>query len=106
MPNPLRIPAWLLGLTAVVIPGALVRILLSRSVEGTSGLFQMLLPLVLFGYALVVLDRVEARGQLGASFWPSPRYLRRIFLGLLTVIDVYCALVLFVGEPFIAGFAI
>ena len=106
MPNPLRIPTWLLGLTAVVIPGASIRVLVSRNFEGTTGLVQILLPLVIFGYGLVTVDRLEARGQLGASFWPGSKYRRTIFLSLLTVTDIYCALILFVGGRFIAGFGI
>ena len=102
MPNPLRIPTWLVGLSIVVIVGALVRVTAVQGAAGaTAFLFKLFVPLVLFFYNAVASQGLQERGL--GKLWPGAR---RLFIGCLVVIDVCCAAALIVGGPFIGIFGI
>jgi|SRR5215472_9927589 len=106
MPNPLRIPTWLLGITAVVIPGAVVRVVQTHGVAAIAGFFPgVLSPLAFITCFVLVADRVEANGQ-GLSLWPGPKHRRILFMTGIVVTDIVCALALLLGGRFIAAFGI
>jgi hypothetical protein len=103
MPNPLRIPAWLSALSAVVIVGALFRVLEVRGTPGIAGFLAALLPVTLVGYGMVAAEKVEARRQ---ALWPGVRFRRRLFLALLIVTDCCCVAMLLYGRRFMDVFGI
>jgi hypothetical protein len=106
MPNPLRIPAWLTAVSAIVIVGALIRVLKLRGAPGIAGFFEVLLPVMLVGYGMVVVEKIEAREESSVGMWPGAKFRRRLFLALLIVTDCCCVSMLLLGSRFIDAFGI
>jgi hypothetical protein len=91
---------WLVGPTAVVVVGALIRTLSIRGISGVGGLAQVFIPVLLYAITLLMLEKHEARHPASPAIWPGPTGRRRLFVALLVVTDCYLALILLLGARF------
>jgi hypothetical protein len=92
----LRVPAWLVGVTAALWIAAAVRVVQSRSSSGLVGLLQVLVLIGICLFALFASFRVE--DLTGITLFPSRRYRRGSALALIAAADFYLAVMLLLGS--------
>src|SRR5215472_7941989 len=89
----LRIPAWLVGLTAALLIAAAARVAQFSGLAGFVELTQTVALVALSAYALVVAERYETHPLAHILFWPRPRFRRLLFLALIALVDCYLVLI-------------
>lgn len=97
----LRIPAWLVGITAALFIAAAVRVVEAQGATVIIRLIEALaLPLALFGLLFTAVDRYESRE--GVTVSPRHGSRRWLFLALLLISDCYLIAIPTLGGRFIA----
>ena len=102
----LRIPAWLVGLTAALLIAAAARVAQFRGLAGIVELTETVALVALCAYALVVAERYGAHPLAHILFWPRPKFRRLLFLALIAVVDCYFVLIFVLGDRFVGAVSI
>jgi hypothetical protein len=97
----LRIPAWLAGSTVALLIASAVRVGEARGLAGIGELIQLMLLVAVSAYALVVAERYAAHPLASIYFWPSQRFRKLLFLGLLVALDCYLVSIFLLGGRFV-----
>jgi hypothetical protein len=96
----LRIPAWLAGSTGALLIAATVRVAEARGFAGIVELTQTVALIGLCTCALVVAEQIEAHPLANILIWPSRKFRRILFLGLIAVVDCYFMMIFVLGGTF------